>query len=101
MTNPWFLPECLYPDAHYPHYVSGNAYITTKDVVDPLIQTIDQYSCPIIHIDDVFVTRILAEKAEAKRFENNKIIYTDQFQTNLNNICFMFNTIAFFCHSGN
>jgi beta-1,3-galactosyltransferase 1 len=102
VTNPWFLPECLYPDAVYPHYVSGNAYLITKDVIKPLIETIDQFSGPIIDIDDVFVTGILAEKAGVKRYENDKIIYTDQCQTGSNNICFMFNTIAlFFCHSGN
>jgi hypothetical protein len=69
VTNPWFLPECLYPDAHYPHYVSGNAYLITKDVIKPLIEAIDKFSGPTIHIHDVFVTGILAEKAEVKRFK--------------------------------
>jgi beta-1,3-galactosyltransferase 1 len=69
---PWFVPECLFPDVYYPDYMSGTAYVMTKNIIKPLIKTLEEYSGPVFHIDDAFITGVLAEKAGIKRYQNDK-----------------------------
>ncbi len=87
----WFMPECIYPDEYYPDYVFGGAYIMTKDTVNSLIKALEDYSSPIIDIDDVFITGILSDFAGIKRYDTNKIGFTSDCKGRTD-FCFMFNT---------
>jgi hypothetical protein len=98
---PWFVPECLFPYVYYPRYVSGTAYVMTKNVIKPLIKTLEEYSGPIFHIDDAFITGVLAKKAGIKRYQGENFVFNDQCEKR-NDVCFMFNAISLVaCNSGN
>jgi hypothetical protein len=93
VNDPWFVPECLFPDVYYPNYISGGSYVMTKDIIKPLIKTLDEYSGPVFHIDDAFITGILAEKAGIKRYKSNKFSYNNQCDERTD-VCFMFNAFS-------
>jgi beta-1,3-galactosyltransferase 1 len=101
VNYPWFVPECLFPDVYYPDYVSGTAYVMTKNVIKPLIKTLEEYSGPVFHIDDAFITGVLAEKAGIKRYQNDKFAFNDQCEKRTD-VCFMFNALSLVaCDSSN
>jgi hypothetical protein len=93
INSKWYLPESIFPDFYYPDYLFGPAYIMTRDIIKPMIETLDQYLDPVIDIDDIFITGILAEKAGVKRHDSNKFRYSRHCRIG---VCFMFNNIVLF-----
>jgi hypothetical protein len=73
----------------------------TKNVIKPLIKTLEEYSGPVFHIDDAFITGVLAEKAGIKRYQNDKFAFNDQCEKRTD-VCFMFNALSLVaCDSSN
>jgi beta-1,3-galactosyltransferase 1 len=100
VNYPWFVPECLFPDVYYPDYMSGTSYVMTKNIIKPLIETLDEYSGPVFHIDDAFITGVVAEKAGIKRYQSDKFAFNNQCQERTD-VCFMFNAFSLVeCSSG-
>ena len=61
----------------FPHYLYGGAYVMAGNITHSLVETLDQYSGPVLDIDDVFITGILAETAGIKVHENDLIVWSD------------------------
>jgi hypothetical protein len=88
----WFVPKYIYPDEYYPNYLRGPAYVITRDAIKRLIQTLDQYSGPVIVLEDVFITGLLAQRAGIQRHDNKKFF----FNGCRIGVCFMFDFIVVF-----
>jgi len=54
------MPKYLYPGNVFPGYLSGTAYLIRSDIISALLQ--HSLSTPLIHLEDVYVTGILARK---------------------------------------
>jgi hypothetical protein len=66
-----------------------------------LINTLEEYSGPVFHINDAFITGVLAEKAGIKRYQSDKFVFNDQCEERAD-VCFMFNALSLVvCNSGN
>jgi hypothetical protein len=94
LDDPYLNPECVYPDRQFPVYILGGAYLMTRDIIPPLLRTLEQYSGSVIEMDDILISGILAEKAGIKRYNSGKFVFTGGCDSN--NFCFMFNSIALF-----
>ena len=60
MRAQWFAPVYMYPGSRYPDWLSGSAYLMDRDVAATLYQA--ALNTPLFHIEDVFLTGILASK---------------------------------------
>ena len=69
----WALSKNEYDREFHPNFLSGWAYITTPSTAEKLVNASRQ--CPIMWIDDVWVTGILAAKANIK-LESLNSFYT-------------------------
>jgi len=87
----WFMPKNIYPDEYYPNFLNGPAYVITRDAIKRLIQTLDQYSGPVIVLEDVFITGLLAQRAGIQRHDNKKFIFNNSCRFG---VCFMFDFIV-------
>jgi hypothetical protein len=58
-----------------------------------LIQTLDQYSGPVIVLEDVFITGLLAQRAGIQRHDNKKFFFNNGCRIG---VCFMFDFIVVF-----
>ncbi len=52
----------------------GPFYTITTDVISKLLETLETYSDPVLDLNDIFVTGLLAEKAGVPRFNLNKFL---------------------------
>lgn len=59
--NKWYTPKYIYHKTYYPNYLSGTAYLMSRDVARKLYSA--ALSTPIIHLEDVYITGICASKA--------------------------------------
>lgn len=75
----WYMPYEWYPHDKFPKYVCGPGYVMSADVVKKL------YECakntPFIHLEDVFLTGICAEKINIKP-EQNELFVCNNFGFN-------------------
>ena len=58
-TGKWKLSKEEFPFDHYPPYYAGSTYIISRDLWQELFNL--SFYVPRIHIDDVYITGILAE----------------------------------------
>ena len=72
-TSKWYTPSSVYPDNHYPTYVSGTAYVISGDLVSDLHDAAGSVNA--FWIEDVFITGICADKVKAKLIFNSKFGY--------------------------
>lgn len=61
------MPFKYYRHWYYPDYNAGNAYVMTANVTTALLDTIDAYNDHILATDDLFITGIIASKADIPR----------------------------------
>jgi hypothetical protein len=95
------MPECLSPNFYYPDIISEGAFVMTKDLIKLLLETLEQYSGPILDIEDIFLNRILAEKAGIKSYDSNKFLFSEDCQTR-RDFCILFITISLiYCNIAN
>jgi hypothetical protein len=57
-SSDWFIPECIFHlSGHlFSEFLSGAAYLITNEVMQSWIQTLDNYSGPVIDIENLFTT---------------------------------------------
>jgi hypothetical protein len=58
LDDVYLNPECVYPDRQFPVFILGGAYLMTRDVIQPLLRTLEQYSGSVIEMDDIFISGI-------------------------------------------
>jgi beta-1,3-galactosyltransferase 1 len=56
-----YMPKYLYPGRRYPGYLSGTAYLLSGKIIPTLLQ--NSLSTRLIHIEDIYITGILAKKS--------------------------------------
>ncbi|XP_022907519.2 beta-1,3-galactosyltransferase 1-like [Onthophagus taurus] len=62
LESKWFTPYYLYQKKFYPNFLAGASYVMSVDVLMKLYKTALQ--TPIYHLEDVYITGILAEKSK-------------------------------------
>lgn len=70
----WYLGHCEYPKRRLPLFLAGPAYILHRKVLEPLFIT--ALELPLIHLEDVFLTGIVAEKLGIPRVNDRRIVNT-------------------------
>ena len=71
-TSKWYTTKKEYPGIFYPDFCKGFAYLVSTRWVPKLYQATETE--PFLWLDDVYVTRILAEKASVPRYELSKYL---------------------------
>uniref|UniRef100_T1JIK3 Hexosyltransferase n=1 Tax=Strigamia maritima TaxID=126957 RepID=T1JIK3_STRMM len=56
----WYSPSSMYRENVYPNYLSGTAYVVSRDLIRPLFKT--ALETPFFHLEDIFITGICARK---------------------------------------
>ena len=69
----WAVSKELFPFVRYPTYDSGSGYVITVDIVGELYET--STHVPLLHIEDVYVTGILAKIIGAKHVVRSGFAY--------------------------
>ncbi|KAK2721707.1 beta-1,3-galactosyltransferase 1-like isoform X2 [Artemia franciscana] len=59
-SSKWYCPKHIFPGSVYPPYVSGTTYVMSGDIIHSLYET--ALSTPLVHLEDVFLTGIVAQK---------------------------------------
>lgn len=62
----WHMPKNLYPKESY-EFLAGFSYLLSMDQLKQFLKTIITYPGPILDIDDLFLTGIVAEYGKIKR----------------------------------
>ena len=70
----YFITEAQYAEENYPDFATGPSYLVSKAAVEPLVET--ALGQLYIHLEDVFLTGVVAEKLGVERRNN------DQFKNN-------------------
>ncbi|XP_017471587.1 PREDICTED: beta-1,3-galactosyltransferase 1-like isoform X2 [Rhagoletis zephyria] len=73
LSNKWYMPYYMYPRDKYPRYLSGSAYVMSADVVPRLYEA--ALNTTLIHIEDVYLTGMCAEKIHLPRRHNALFSY--------------------------
>ncbi|XP_039484067.1 beta-1,3-galactosyltransferase 1-like isoform X1 [Drosophila santomea] len=63
--NKWYMPSYMFRGGVYPRYLCGSGYLLSIDVVPRLYKA--SLGTRIVHLEDMFVTGLCAEKAGIKR----------------------------------
>ncbi len=58
--NKWYCPDYMFSRKVYPNYLSGTAYLMSRSAALTLFEAAAQV--PIFHLEDIYVTGILAEQ---------------------------------------
>ena len=87
-----YIPECIYPNKTLPKFTTGLAYVMSRDIVPRLIRTFERYSGPIVDIEDVFITGVIAELAQIVRYDRKEFCSSHKCPKRM---CFMFDCIVF------
>src|SRR5699024_1477280 len=82
ITNKWYISPQVYPPVMYPPFINGiymipGVFTTTlyeAIVVEPRNSTI-----PALPFEDVYVTGLLATKADLPRVHSTSILYNQHF----------------------
>ncbi|KAH0562913.1 hypothetical protein KQX54_001421 [Cotesia glomerata] len=59
--NKWYVPDYMFWERTYPNFTAGSGYIMSSDVGLILYKT--ALTTPLIHMEDVYLTGICAQKA--------------------------------------
>ena len=62
-----YVPAKYYLKQRKFNYVSGGLYLVTVNVLDAFVKGVDSYQGYFINTEDVFITGMLAEKADIER----------------------------------
>ncbi|XP_017011010.3 beta-1,3-galactosyltransferase 1 [Drosophila takahashii] len=63
--NKWYMPSYMFRGGVYPPYLCGSGYVTSIDVVPRLYKA--ALATRMVHLEDLFITGLCAEKAGIKR----------------------------------
>ena len=59
-SSKFFVPRDLWPDRHYPPYLSGPCYILSTDLVHQVF--LASFKVPLFHLEDVYITGMVANQ---------------------------------------
>ncbi len=90
----WYMPQRFYTQNSY-QFLLGFSYILSTDKVTPLLETLAAYTEPVLDIDDVFVTGVLADRAKIKRHNSSRF----RFYCGLDS-CVLETSLAVTCSDG-
>ncbi|XP_017068640.1 beta-1,3-galactosyltransferase 1 [Drosophila eugracilis] len=65
VRSPWYMPKYMFEGKRYPSYLSGSGYLLSIDVVQRLYK--EALTTSLVHLEDVFVTGICAQRAGIQR----------------------------------
>lgn len=71
--NKWYSPPYMYRGEKYPNYLSGTSYVISTNLVKPLLKA--ALETPLFHLEDVFITGILAKKLSVRLTDNKGFSY--------------------------
>ena len=58
--NKWYCPDYMFDRKVYPNYLSGTAYLMSRSTAMTVFEA--SLQVPLFHLEDIYVTGILAEK---------------------------------------
>lgn len=70
-VNKWYIPKSIYKEMRYPNFATGTSYLFTGDAAKPLYET--SIKMTPWYLEDVFMTGIVAEKAQIRRLHHSMI----------------------------
>lgn len=62
--NKWYSPQYMFGEKVYPNYLSGTGYAMSRGAAERLLDASDR--APLFHLEDVYVTGILAREARLR-----------------------------------
>jgi beta-1,3-galactosyltransferase 1 len=65
LKSKYYSPSYMYNNEFYPNYLSGTAYLMSIDVAEKLFRS--SLETPLFHLEDVFITGIVADHVKIKR----------------------------------
>nr|XP_018910325.1 PREDICTED: beta-1,3-galactosyltransferase 1-like isoform X1 [Bemisia tabaci]XP_018910327.1 PREDICTED: beta-1,3-galactosyltransferase 1-like isoform X1 [Bemisia tabaci]XP_018910328.1 PREDICTED: beta-1,3-galactosyltransferase 1-like isoform X1 [Bemisia tabaci]XP_018910329.1 PREDICTED: beta-1,3-galactosyltransferase 1-like isoform X1 [Bemisia tabaci]XP_018910330.1 PREDICTED: beta-1,3-galactosyltransferase 1-like isoform X1 [Bemisia tabaci]XP_018910331.1 PREDICTED: beta-1,3-galactosyltransferas len=65
-NDKWFMPNYLYAGSKYPNYLSGTAYLMSRQVAEKLFTA--SFGVNMIHMEDIYITGLCARKAGVRPF---------------------------------
>ncbi|XP_058129411.1 uncharacterized protein LOC131271868 [Anopheles coustani] len=72
-SSKWYSPTYMYDKDVYPHYLSGTAYVMNFETAKVLYRT--SLTTPIFHLEDVYLTGIVAERVKIRRRHHPLFFY--------------------------
>ncbi|XP_076307382.1 beta-1,3-galactosyltransferase 5-like [Tachypleus tridentatus] len=83
-SNKWYVPPDIYPQDYYPDFIAGPAYLITGDSTALLYAA--RKDAPSIYLEDVYVTGLLAEKANIRRLDLSGMSNSRQLFSNISSL---------------
>lgn len=90
----WYMPRRFYTQNSY-QFLLGFSYILSTDKLSPLLNTLASYTEPVLDIDDLFITGVIADKAHIKRHNSARF----RFYCGLDS-CVLETSLAVTCSDG-
>ena len=69
-SSKYYTPTKAYPDATYPQYVSGSAYVISSDIIKRLLHTC--LRTELFWLEDVYLTGMCARSARVSLIHNSR-----------------------------
>uniref|UniRef100_A0A182LZ38 Hexosyltransferase n=1 Tax=Anopheles culicifacies TaxID=139723 RepID=A0A182LZ38_9DIPT len=73
-SSKWYSPTYMYDKEVYPNYLSGTAYLMNFETAKLLYRA--SLSTPIFHLEDVYLTGIVANRAKIRRRHHPLFFYS-------------------------
>ncbi|XP_049547626.1 uncharacterized protein LOC125958359 isoform X3 [Anopheles darlingi] len=73
-SSKWYSPAYMYGKEVYPKYLSGTAYLMNFEVAKLLYR--GSLSTPIFHLEDVYLTGIVADRVKVRRRHHPLFFYS-------------------------
>ncbi|XP_037713623.1 beta-1,3-galactosyltransferase 1 [Drosophila subpulchrella] len=81
--NKWYMPSYMFRGSVYPPYLCGSGYVASIDVVPRLYKA--SLGTSIVHLEDMFVTGLCADKAGVKRI--NHPLFRSSYPFKVDELC--------------
>ena len=72
--NKWFVPQYMFSEKKFPNYLSGTGYLMHRTAVFKLYK--EALVTPVFHLEDIYITGILARKASIRPVDNIGFSFT-------------------------
>ncbi|XP_035918829.1 uncharacterized protein LOC118517081 [Anopheles stephensi] len=73
-SSKWYSPTYMYDKDVYPYYLSGTAYLMNFETAKLLYRA--SLSTPIFHLEDVYLTGIVADRVKVRRRHHPLFFYS-------------------------
>lgn len=81
ISSKWYTPFYMYNESiYYPDYLSGSGYVMSSNVAQRIYET--ALNMQLIHLEDVFVTGICAQRVNIKPRNNHLFVHTEDHTIN-------------------